>query len=44
MRRLAVLLALGLALIALPAYADDGSGCRYPDPTAGVEYGDINVR
>lgn len=44
MRRLAVLLALGLALIALPAYADDGSGCAHLQPYIEADYGDINVR
>ena len=40
MRRLAVLLALGLALFAVPAYADDGSGARCPQPYIESDYGD----
>jgi hypothetical protein len=39
-RRLAALAALALALFALPAYADDGSGCDRPQPYIEQIYGD----
>jgi hypothetical protein len=40
LRSLIFLLAMALALTTTAAYADDGSGCRYPQPYVEQLYGD----